>query len=139
MQSPSSRSSRGRLLLLAAVALVLFAVLAGIWLGRGAGSDGSPVREDGAAELTVHGGAASAAALDASAQTEELTGRPPLQGQADPARQQEGAIVAPGGVELQRHPPEAQPMQQQDDAAAEAPLPDASEALPPLEGASAAQ
>ena len=43
----------------------LRAVLAGIWLGRGAGSDGSPVREDGAAELTVHGGAASAAALEA--------------------------------------------------------------------------
>ena len=143
MQSTSSRSSRGRQLLLAAVVLVVFAVVAGIWLGRGASSDGSPVRGDGAAELTAHGGAASAAALDASAQTEELTGRPPLQGQADPARQAEGAIVAPGGgVELQRHQPEALPVPQSDTgtpASAAEPMPDASEALPPLEDASAAQ
>ncbi|MEE1654042.1 hypothetical protein WGP40_01945 [Brachymonas sp. G13] len=144
MQSTSSRSSRGRQLLLAAVVLVVFAVVAGIWLGRGASSDGSPVRGDGAAELTISGGAASAAALDASTQTEELTGRPPLQGQADPARQAEGAIVAPGGgVELQRHE-DVQPLPPADagadlPASAAEPMPDASEALPPLDDASAAQ
>ena len=90
------------------------------------------------------GGAASAAALDASTQTEELTGRPPLQGQADPARQAEGAIVAPGGgVELQRHE-DVQPLPPADagadlPASAAEPMPDASEALPPLDDASAAQ
>ena len=75
---------------------------------------------------------------------EELTGRPPLQGQADPARQAEGAIVAPGGgVELQRHE-DVQPLPPADagadlPASAAEPMPDASEALPPLDDASAAQ
>lgn len=112
-----------RMLLLIAAALVLFAVVGGVFLGMGAGQ-GSPVKQDAASNPL----GAEAPDLGASAQMELMTGKSALGGSSASLPVEPGAIVAPGGVELQRQDPVP--------AAPSAATPSASE---PSTGASGAQ
>lgn len=127
------------LMVLAAVALIIFAVVAGLYLGSGAGQ-GSPVKQDAAS------GVAEGAAPDlgASAQMSRITGKAPLGGssssQPPVGSGEPGAIVAPGGVELQRPDPAAVAVPARpaaSDAAFAVPDGAASEAMVPMQPASA--
>lgn len=91
-----------RLLLAIVAALVLFAVVGGVYLGLGAGQ-GSPVKQDAASDAV----SAGAPDLGASSQMELMTGKSALGGSSAVAPTEPGAIVAPGGVELQRQDPVA--------------------------------
>ena len=86
--------------LLIAAALVLIAVAGGVYLGLGAGQ-GSPVKQDAASDAASSG----APDLGASAQMEMITGKSALGGSSAVMPTEPGAIVAPGGVELQRQDP----------------------------------
>ncbi|MFZ1365735.1 MAG: hypothetical protein WAS90_12685 [Brachymonas denitrificans] len=109
--------------LLIAAALVLIAVAGGVYLGLGAGQ-GSPVKQDAASDAA----SAGAPDLGASAQMEMITGKSALGGSSAVMPTEPGAIVAPGGVELQRQDP-----------APEAAPPAEPMASAPLDGASDAQ
>ena len=99
----SARRSRWPLLLALVVLLVVVAVLGGLYVGKGAGQ-GIPVKADGASDIT---GTPDGQGIGLANQGAKLLGKDlhvpgKLPQGGTPPANEPGAIVAPGGVELQR-------------------------------------